>query len=113
MVFVQLMQNDKFKLRRRMSGKFGYYAGLALGLVIVYGLYVLGIYGVFQYLLNGEIPYAPIILLIAVFSARRVVQTQLYLDFLVKTDAKRQRLANIDSVTKRMMTKVAESGRNN
>jgi len=90
-------------------GKIGYYAGIIVGFALVYGVYGLGLYGVFSSILNREIPYIPIILILSVYSARKLFQIQIYLLLRAQIEANGIRQAAVDNDVKKMMSRVIRS----
>lgn len=96
-----------------MSGKVGYWLGVTLGLLLIYGLYAIGAYGVVVSLINREIPYLPLVFIVVVFCARKLIQIQFYLQIRASVEDSRARVAQLDEEVQRMMVKVARQGRQN
>lgn len=93
-----------------MSQKLGYYIGITLGVLLIYGLYLLGLYGIFSSILNREIPYAPITMMLAVFVVRRLTQIQFYLMIRAQMESAAQKASVMDRDVQRMMSKIFGNG---
>jgi len=56
------------------ASKVGYLVGYICGYTLIYGIYALALFGMFDQLRNGQIPYVPLVLFIIMLTWRKAVQ---------------------------------------
>lgn len=54
------------------ANRVGYIIGYILGSILIYGVYGVALFGMFDQIRNGQVPYVPLILFIVMLIWRRV-----------------------------------------